>query len=86
MTRKDREKFNQCLFSGCKYLKLDCLKYHGDECKRIDGNKIPQMRLIEPEQRRQLQPRPNVPVSTFKPYFMGTSNLGQEDEPLELYS
>ena len=69
--KQDREKRLQCWRSDCEYFEARCLVYHGNACKRIDGNKIPRMRLIELEERNKRQ-RKNVivQVTAFKPYFM----------------
>lgn len=68
MTRKDREKLNQCNQSGCQYFE-HCLIYHGNQCKRLDGDKIPRMRHpgeVRASSVQQLS-------SSFKPYFMASS-------------
>jgi hypothetical protein len=79
-TKLDREKRLQCWRSDCEYFETRCRSYHGNECQRIDGNKIPRMRLITPEERDKLQ-RKNVivPAITFKPYFMNPS-IGDGDQ------
>lgn len=78
MTRKDREKLNQCFESRCRYYDIDCLIHHGAQCKRLGGDKIPRMRHHGLDKPRGRAIRNSAPVSSFKPYFM--SPCGSESE------
>ncbi len=47
----------ECFRSDCKYFELYCLVFHGEECIRLSGRKIPVMRTLYREVK---QPRPLV--------------------------
>jgi hypothetical protein len=78
--KQDREKRLQCWRSACEYFEMRCIVYHGNECQRIEGNKIPRMRRITPEERDRRQRKSViVPAITFKPYFINPS-IGDGDQ------
>ena len=79
MNRKDREKLNQCLVSSCQYFETHCIIHHGNQCKRLGGDKIPRMRQYGLDKPKDQVIRKGLPVSSFKPYFM--SPTGSESEP-----
>ena len=63
MNREKQHKL-ECFQADCKYAELQCLSFHGNECKRLGGHRIPLMRNID------LKPRYDASSPTFKPYFM----------------
>lgn len=79
--KQDREKRNQCWWSGCACFQVRCKVYHGNYCKRLGGDKIPSMRLINPEKWTDKRPRRIKPPATkFKPYFLSYGpNILDED-------
>ncbi|WP_040411337.1 hypothetical protein [Desulfosporosinus sp. OT] len=82
----DREKRNQCWSSGCECFEMRCKAYHGKECKRLGGDRIPRMRLIKPEMWVDKRPSKITPPSTrFKPYFMSPNTMDRDGEPFESF-
>jgi len=60
----ERKRKTECLNSDCKYL-ARCLVFHGDNCIKLDGDKIPVMCCVSESM--------TIPIqnpSGFKPYFM----------------
>ena len=83
MAKRDREKLNQCGLSNCSYFKMLCKVYHGNECKRLGGDKIPRMRLIDRNKQEDKHHLKRILlVTTFKPYFM--SPTAGDGDQLEL--
>lgn len=80
MTRKDREKLNQCWQSGCQYFETHCLIHHGNQCKRLDGYKIPRMRHFGLDKPEGQTIRNRLPVTTFKPYFVESNGTEAETD------
>jgi len=62
----DRKSKNECIDSKCKYL-TRCLVFHGDDCVKLDGDKIPVMCCVS-----EARTIPIEKPSEFKPYFIGT--------------
>ncbi len=60
----DEKRKRECFAVDCKYAELACIVYHGNECIRLDGKRIPVQRSSmdyrEPKQK----------PSNFKPWFM----------------
>lgn len=74
MTKDEERKRRECWKSDCKYFELYCLIYHGEECIRLSGRKIPVMRTLYHEPR---QPRESVKSGSWKhAYFMADTGRG----------
>lgn len=73
----------ECRQSRCRYYQFDCEIYHGNECKQLDGDKIPRMRLIDRSKIDVQSLRKVVPATGFKPYFMArpVDGKGERYEP-----
>jgi len=70
---KNKRAKSQCFQSGCKFAELKCLSYHGQDCSRLGGNKIPVFQSWEREW-------PEYDPLRVKPYFMDGRNLSDDRE------
>ena len=72
---KNKLKQSQCFQSGCKFAELKCLSYHGEDCARLGGNKIPVFQVPEREW-------PSCDPLRVKPYFVDGRNVHDDREEL----
>ena len=73
---KNKLKKSQCFQSRCRFAELKCLSYHGSNCARLGGNKIPVFQTWEREW-------PSVDPLKVKPYFVDGRNLDDDREDME---
>lgn len=78
MTRKDRERMNQCAAKKCYFYRKNlCLVFWGNACREINGNKIPRIKGPDPEA-EQSHSKDKIyssyDISTRRPYFMSGGN------------
>jgi len=66
MTKRDRQKRDECWRSDCKYFEWHCELFHGRECKMLGGTKIPRMRDLT----KTLDLAPRSQSVGMKPYFI----------------
>lgn len=59
----EKRRRQQCFQSGCKYAENRCIVFHGKDCMKLGGKKIPVQRI--PTEETLPNKRPG-----FKPYFL----------------
>jgi len=73
---RNKLKKSQCFQFCCAYAELKCLSYHGQNCARLGGNKIPVFQARDREY-------PECDPLGFKPYFVDGRNLSDDREEYE---
>lgn len=68
MTKAENAKKNECIRSQCTNLDR-CLLYHGCDCQRLGGRKIPKVNISSSNYFNKPQ-KTCEPASKFKPYFI----------------
>ena len=74
---KNKLKKSHCFQSGCRFAELKCLSYHGQDCARLGGNKIPVFQTWEREY-------PSCDPLRMKPFFMDGRNVDDDREGEDL--
>lgn len=72
MTKAENARKNECIRSQCTSLNR-CLIFHGYECQRLGGKKIPKVDVSSSNYfNKSLKPSEEV-TTKFKPYFIEAS-------------
>lgn len=60
----EKKRKQECFQAECKYAENRCLVFHGANCIRLDGNRIPVQRSMGEVR------MPTQKLSAMKPYFL----------------